>query len=152
MYINNIQRKGGLKLYKKYLDTGKNRFLPKFVKNTGFIWKMFGTIVENRFSRKSITNQTFSRVWKNERFGIYLGNIWNHCLEIFWNSLVSSCLQLWNLFGNIITEIWNLIGVFMEIFRMVFGIFFVMKGRLMDFLWNNHGSAFQVARVVICKN
>ena len=21
----------------------------------------------------------------------------------------------------------------------------------MDFLWNNHGSAFQVARVVICK-
>ena len=45
--------------------TGKNRFLPKFVKNTGFIWKMFGTIVENRFSRKSIRNQTFSRVWKN---------------------------------------------------------------------------------------
>ena len=43
----------------------KNRFLPKFVKNTGFIWKMFGAIVENRFSRKSITNQTFSRVWKN---------------------------------------------------------------------------------------
>ena len=40
----------------------------------------------------------------------------------------------------------------MEIFRMVFRIFFVIwNGRLMDFLWNNHGSAFQVARVVICK-
>ena len=45
-------------------NTGQNRFLPKFVKNTGFIWKMFGTLVENHFSRKSITNQTFSRIWK----------------------------------------------------------------------------------------
>ena len=40
----------------------------------------------------------------------------------------------------------------MEIFRMVLGIFLCnSNGRLMDFLWNNHGSAFQVARVVICK-
>ena len=119
---------GGIKFRYSYMkcDTGENRFLPKFVKNMGFIWKMFGTIVENRFSRKGITNQTFPEFGKM-RFGNYLGNIWNHCLEIFQNSLVSSCLQLWNLFGNIITEIWNLIGVFMEIFRMAFGIFFVIR-------------------------
>ena len=41
----------------------------------------------------------------------------------------------------------------MEIVIMVFGIFFVIRmvRRLMDFLWNNHGSAFQVAKVEICK-
>ena len=64
--------------------TGKNRFLPKFVKNTGFIWKMFGTIVEKRFSRKTKPFPEFGKirgleiiwetfgiiVWKS--FGIHL--------------------------------------------------------------------------------
>ena len=54
---------------------------------------------------------------------------------------MSSCLQLWNLFGNIITEIWNLIGVFMEIFRMVFGIFFVIG---MADLWISYGIIMKV--------
>ena len=54
---------------------------------------------------------------------------------------MSSFSQLWNLFGNIITEIWNLIRDFMEIFRMVFGIFFVIQ--MVD-LWISYGIIMEV--------
>ena len=61
---------------------------------------------------------------------------------------MSSFLQLWNLFGNIITEFWNLTGVFMDDIR---NFLCNLNGRLTELLWNNHGNALQVARVVICK-
>ena len=54
---------------------------------------------------------------------------------------MSSFSQLWNLFGNIITEFCNLLGVFMEIFRMMFGIFFVIG---MEDWWISYGIIMEV--------
>ena len=54
---------------------------------------------------------------------------------------MSSFSQLWNLFENIITEFWNLLGVFIEIFRMMFGTFFVIR---MEDWWISPGIIMEV--------
>ena len=54
---------------------------------------------------------------------------------------MSSFSQLRNLFGNIITEFWNLLGVFMKIFRMMFGNFFVIR---MEDWWISYGIIMEV--------
>ena len=104
---------------------------------------MFGTIVENRFSYKKYHKPNLFQSLEKLEFWNLFGK---HLESLFGNRLEFTC----EFFFATLEFVWKYHNGILEFNRSFYGklqddvrnFLCNSNGRLVDFLWNNHGSAF----------